>query len=78
MSEFTCCNCKVSYKKINSEDWNEFKAAEELLTLYPECKNDATESICDDCNVLFREWFSKLTDKEKESMRKEAALDDTD
>lgn len=69
MSEFTCFNCKLTYKKINDDNWNEFKAAKELLELYPECKNDATESLCDDCNELFRKWFLTLTDEEKKIMR---------
>lgn len=50
MSEFTCYKCKITYPKRNDDKWNDFKAAEEMLTLYPETKNDPTEVLCDDCN----------------------------
>ncbi len=71
MSEFTCFHCKNTYEKLNNETWNDFKAAEELLTLYPETKNDPTDILCDDCNELFKQWFSKLTEEEKKQMRNE-------
>lgn len=69
MSEFTCFKCKKTYPKRNDEEWNDFKAAEEMLMLYPETKNDPTEVLCDNCNEEFRLWFSKLTDEEKKEMR---------
>jgi len=69
MSEFTCYNCKITFDKKNNDEWNDFKAAEEFLTLYPECKNDPTDVLCDDCNEKFKEWFSKLSDDEKKKMR---------
>jgi len=50
MSEFTCYHCKITYKKLNNEEWNDFKAAEEMLTLYPETKNHPTDILCEDCN----------------------------
>jgi hypothetical protein len=69
MSEFTCNLCKETYKKTRNKKWNDFKAAEEMLTLYPETKNDPTEIICDECNKKFRKWFITLTEKEKNKMR---------
>lgn len=72
MSEFTCYKCNKTYQKINDEEWNAFKAAEEMLTLYPETKNDLTDILCDDCNELFKKWFNQLTDEEKTQMRIDA------
>ena len=69
MSEYTCFKCQETFKKINDENWNDFKAAEEMLRLYPESKNDATDILCDDCNEEFKEWFSKQTDEQKKWMR---------
>lgn len=69
MSEVTCCKCFLTFPKRNDEEWNDFKAAEELLTLYPETKNDSTDILCDDCNEKFKKWFSTLTDEEKKRMR---------
>lgn len=71
MSEFTCIKCKITYKKINNEEWNEFKAAEELLTLYPEAKNDAVDVLCDVCVEEFRKWFATLSEEDKRKMREE-------
>lgn len=69
MTEFTCCKCNRAYPKRNDDEWNDFKAAEELLALYPETKNDPTDVLCDDCNEYFKKWFSTLTEKEKKQMR---------
>ena len=69
MSQYTCCKCNGTFDKPSNENWNEFKAAEELLTLYPETKNDPTDILCDDCNKLFVKWFSQFTDEEKKQMR---------
>ena len=69
MSEFTCYNCKKTYLKKNNEQWNDFKAAKEMLTLYPETKNDPTGILCDPCNKKFIKWFSTLSDEEKKRMR---------
>lgn len=69
MSEFTCFKCKITYPKRNDAEWNDLKAAEEMLTLYPETKNDLTDTLCDDCNEDFKVWFSKFTDEEKKQMR---------
>lgn len=69
MSEFTCYKCKITYQKRNDEEWNEFKAAEEMLALYPETKNHPTYILCDDCNEEFKVWFSTLTDEQKKKMR---------
>lgn len=69
MSEFTCFKCEQTFPKRNDEEWNEFKAAEELLELYPECKNDPVDVLCDDCNEEFKKWFSTLTEAEKMEMR---------
>lgn len=71
MSEFTCCKCKNTYQKINDESWNEFKAAEEMLALYPEAKNDPTDIVCDDCNEEFKKWFATISNEEKIKMREE-------
>ncbi len=71
MSEFTCYNCEKTFSKRNDEEWNDFKAAEEMLTLYPETKNDPTDILCDDCNELFKKWFSTLTEEQKKQMRHE-------
>ena len=69
MAEFTCWKCKITYEKINDEEWNALKAAEEFLTLYPQCKNDATNVVCDPCNEEFKKWFANLTDEDKKRMR---------
>jgi len=69
MSEFTCDNCKKTFNKINNNRWNEFKAAEEVLTLYPETKNDSMRVLCTPCNNKFKKWFSKQTDEYKKWMR---------
>lgn len=71
MSEYTCCKCNIVYRKPNNEKWNDLKAAEELLTLYPECKNDPTGILCNDCNELFKIWFSQFSDEEKKQMREQ-------
>ncbi len=69
MSEFTCFKCKITFPKRNDEEWNDFKAAKEMLTLYPETKNDPTDILCDDCNEEFKKWFSTLTEEQKIKMR---------
>lgn len=69
MSEFTCFKCRNTYSKKNNDEWNDFKAAEEFLTLYPEAKNDPTDILCDDCNEEFKKWFYTLTDEQKKQMR---------
>lgn len=69
MSEFTCFKCRGTFDKHRDEEWNDFKAAEELLTLYPETKNDPTDILCNDCNEEFKKWFSTLTDEQKKQMR---------
>lgn len=71
MSEFTCYKCRETFKKSNNEEWNDFKAAEEMLTLYPETKNDPIDILCDDCNEEFKIWFSQFTDEEKKKMRED-------
>lgn len=75
MSEFTCCKCNRTYPKRNDEEWNDFKANEELINLYPECKNDSVDLLCGECNELFKTWFSSLTEKEKIKIREEYKLD---
>lgn len=69
MSEYTCCKCNITFKKRDDEEWNDLKAIEEMLTLYPETKNDPTDILCDDCNEKFKVWFSQFTDEEKKQMR---------
>ena len=71
MSEFTCCNCNKTYPKQNDEEWNDKKAAEEMLTLYPEANNDPTDILCDDCNEWFKKWLSNLTEEQKKKMRED-------
>jgi hypothetical protein len=71
MSEFTCCKCNITYDKSPYEEWSDFDSAEEMLTLYPETKNDPTDVLCDDCNELFKAWFSKFSDEEKKQMRED-------
>lgn len=71
MSEFTCCKCKHTFLKRNDSEWNDIKAAEEMLDLYPETKNDPTDVLCDDCNKEFKAWFSKLSDAQKKKMRED-------
>lgn len=75
MSEFTCFSCKQTFEHQNDEEWNEFKAAEEFLNLYPEGKNHPTEVLCDVCNEEFREWFANLTEDEKKQNREEYEMD---
>lgn len=72
MSEFTCYKCRKTFAKRNDEEWNDLKAAEELLTLYPEAKNDKTDVLCNPCNEQFNLWFKTLTDDDKRRMRNEA------
>lgn len=69
MAEFTCFKCHVTFAKRNDAEWNDKKAAEEFLTLYPETKNDPTDILCDYCNDAFKIWFSQFTDEEKKKMR---------
>jgi len=71
MSEFTCYKCQQTYVMRNDEEWNNKKAAEELLTLHPEAKNDSTDILCDDCNEAFKVWFATLSDEQKREMRNE-------
>lgn len=71
MSEFTCCKCNQTFLKRNDEGWNDYKAAEEMLALYPESKNEPTGILCGDCNEEFKVWFSQFTDEEKKQMRNE-------
>lgn len=74
MSEFTCFKCKNTYQKIRNEEWNDFKASEEMLTLYPNTKNHPTDILCDECNQEFKEWFSTLTNDEKRKMLDENSI----
>lgn len=69
MTEFTCFKCKNTFLKRNDYGWNDYKAAQEMLTLYPETKNHPTDILCDDCNEEFKEWFSTLTEEQKRKMR---------
>lgn len=69
MSEYTCFKCKQTFLTGDNEEWNSFKAAEEMLRLYPETKNDPTDVLCDDCNQEFVKWFATLTEEEKRKMR---------
>lgn len=69
MSEFTCSICNKTYPKDNNDEWNDFKAAEEMLDIMPEAKNDPTDIVCDPCYKSFRKWFDKLSDEEKINMR---------
>lgn len=71
MSEFTCCKCDRTFNKINNDKWNDKKAAEEMLTLYPETKNDPTDILCDDCFREFNKWFSQFSEEEKKQMRED-------
>jgi len=67
--EYECYRCHDVFEIINNDDWNSFKAAKELLTLYPECKNAPTNILCDDCNEEFKKWFATLSDEDKRKMR---------
>ena len=72
MSDFTCAICTGTFPKKNDNEWNDFKAADEMLTLTPRCKNHPTDSICDDCfHNIFLPWFNKLTDEEKREIEDE-------
>lgn len=71
MNHYTCFKCKNIFKKLNNDEWNDYKAVEEFLNLYPECKNDPTDLLCYVCNEEFKKWFSKKTKDEKEKMRRE-------
>ena len=71
MSEFTCALCQNIYTKKNDDEWNDKKAAEEFLELTPECRNDATAIICDDCFVVYKEWLANQTDEDKRKMRED-------
>lgn len=71
MSEYTCSVCNISYTKIRNEEWNETKAREEFISLYPECRDDPVSIVCDKCNEEFRIWFTRLSDEEKKQMRED-------
>lgn len=71
MSEYTCDQCNKTYEKPNNEEWNDLKAAEEYVVMYPDDKNAPTNIICDDCYKQFSKWFEKLTEDEKRKMREE-------
>lgn len=71
MSEFTCFKCRETFKKKHDKNWNDFKAAEEMLSLYPEAKNDPTETLCGICNEAFQKWFATLTEEDKRRMRED-------
>ena len=71
MSEFTCYKCQQTFPKRNDAEWNEEKAREEWITLYPETKDDPVDVLCDDCNEEFKMWFSTLTDEQKKQMRED-------
>lgn len=60
MSEFTCALCHRTFKQKRDEEWNAFKAAEEMLNLTPESKNEPTEIICDYC---FHDYYLPWLDK---------------
>lgn len=74
MREYICDLCKETYNLIRDDTWNSFKAAEEMLTMSPEAKNDPTGIICDSCHEEFKKWFSTLTEDEKKYMRKQNAI----
>jgi hypothetical protein len=67
--KFECSLCHGVFNKLNNEDWNSFKSAEEFLMLYPECKNDRTDIVCDDCYKEFKKWFATLTEEDKRKIR---------
>lgn len=69
MSDFTCVKCKKTYQKLINEEWNDIKAAEEFITLFPECKNDETDLICEYCFEKFKIWFDKLPEQEQKIMK---------
>ena len=71
MSDFTCCKCLRTFPKRNDSEWNDEKAWEETLTLYPETKDDPMDVLCDDCNDEFKIWFATKTDEEKRKMRED-------
>lgn len=69
MSWMECAMCGLQGEKREDDVWNTKKAIEEFLTLTPECKNEATVEVCDDCFKVYREWLSKQTDEDKRRMR---------
>jgi hypothetical protein len=71
MSDYTCENCKKTYKKLDNKEWNDLKAAEEYLNLYSEGKNDWISILCDDCNEEFLKWFKSLSKEQKQQLRDE-------
>ncbi len=71
MSEFTCEVCKKTYPKRNDDEWSDFKAAEEFLTLTPECKNNPTSIVCEPCFQEWKKWFDTLTEDYKRKMRED-------
>ena len=72
MSEFTCAICQGIFPKKNDEEWNDFKAADEMLTLMPGSRNHPTSILCDNCfHTIFLPWFEKLTDEEKREIENE-------
>lgn len=65
MSEFTCKTCRKTFQKITES----FDEAKEFLENFPECKKDSTSLVCDTCYLKFMEWFSTLTEEEKQDIR---------
>lgn len=66
---FTCYKCKETYLKRDDDEWNDTKAKEEMLLLYPETKSHPVDTLCNDCNEEFKRWFSTLTENQKRQMR---------
>jgi hypothetical protein len=69
MAEITCVGCGITGPMRNDEEWNQKTMAEEFLTLTPECKNDATDIVCDACFQVYKVWLSQQTEDDKRKMR---------
>lgn len=67
MEKYTCAACHETYEKTGK--WDDIDAKAEYLSLYPECRDDEFDVVCDDCYKQIRAWLSKLTPEEKKKMR---------
>ena len=66
---FLChlCTKYVESERTDAESWAEFDKN------FPELEHahDNTAIICDDCYIVFMDWFNKLPQAEKDKMRDE-------
>lgn len=71
-SEYTCDNCKETFKQPDESEWSEEDRNKEHLENFGFSAHiEPTAIICDDCHKIFMEWYDGLTDEEIEEMKNE-------